>query len=295
MGVPPLGYFSSTANADAATDFVQYPAAFGRFQTRVLEAGRQDSPLVVALHGVAARADRWKPAMPMLANAGYRVAAVDLPGHGLATKSAAVDCSVNGTVAALIELCRGLRRDDEKVLLLGTSLGGLYAGALALAAPDLIRGLVLVCSLGLEPLGPEGRAAFSASIVRTAYEDNVRKLNVVLYDDALVTEVLVREETLMNSSPGSSEALARYARYFAEEIDDDLILEGLAASIVPVMFVWGAHDSGVPVAIGHRAHARIERSVLTVIDDAAHAPYFEKPSDFCRPVIEFMNGLEPVP
>lgn len=257
----------------------------------MLEAGPVDGPVVLALHGVGARADRWAPAMPAFASAGFRFMAIDLPGHGLATKSAAVDCTASGMTQALAKFCRAIVPANTKIFVLGTSLGALYAAALGLAEPDLVGGIVLVGALGLEPLGADGRARISSSIARTSRDDVAKKLEGVMFDRSLVTDALVSEETRMNSSPGASEALAAYAKYFATDIDRDAVGDRLASVDLPTMLIWGEHDRGVPIDVGLRAHQRIARSHFATIKDAGHAPYYERPEEFCAPVALFLEGL----
>jgi 2-hydroxy-6-oxonona-2,4-dienedioate hydrolase len=92
--------------------------------------------------------------MAVLAERGERRAiALDLPGHGFATKGPTVatcaDDMAERVLSALDEL--GLGRFD----LIGTSLRGLVAAKLALAVPERLGRLVLVGSLGLQPVGIE--------------------------------------------------------------------------------------------------------------------------------------------
>src|SRR5674476_1277009 len=44
--------------------------------------------VVVLVHGAGARADRWRTSLDALGALGHRALALDLPGHGLATKGA---------------------------------------------------------------------------------------------------------------------------------------------------------------------------------------------------------------
>nr|WP_075813456.1 alpha/beta fold hydrolase [Corynebacterium sp. CNJ-954] len=64
---------------------ISYPVEINGIRTRVVEAGEGDEVLV-CIHGVGSRADRFIPAMPDLTSQGYRVIAIDLPGHGFASK-----------------------------------------------------------------------------------------------------------------------------------------------------------------------------------------------------------------
>lgn len=89
------------------------------------ERGGADGPLLVLIHGLGATAGVWSA---MLAEPRGRWIAPDLPGHGGSDHSG--DYSVDALAAALAELVEAERKGEE-VTILGHSLGGLVAIALA--------------------------------------------------------------------------------------------------------------------------------------------------------------------
>jgi pimeloyl-ACP methyl ester carboxylesterase len=269
---------------------IEYPAQLGDALTRVLESGPVDGPVVLALHGVGARADRWRPAMELLGDKGFRVIAIDLPGHGFAAKGGDLNCSPAKVMDSLESFCASF--GISRLAIMGTSLGALYAATLALKRPNLVSGVVLIGALGLEPLGPTGRAQASNSVVRTSEEDIERKLRRLFFDQELVTSSIVDEEFRINTSPGAAESLASYSEYFAKSIDDDVVGDRLASTGTPVLLVWGSHDQAVSVEVGVRATRRIPRWNLVEINNAGHAPYLEQPTTFCAGVAPFLRGLQ---
>jgi len=97
-------------------------------------------PEVVFLHGGAQNAHTWDTVA--LALRPRAVLAVDLPGHGRSgwRRDRRYDPTANATdIAALV----GALAPDAR-LVVGMSLGGLTASALAALRPDLVRRLVLV-------------------------------------------------------------------------------------------------------------------------------------------------------
>ena len=73
----------------AASDgpvIIAYPFGVNGVTLRVLEAGA-GTETVVFLHGLGARADRWRLNMPPLATAGFRAFALDFPGHGFSERA----------------------------------------------------------------------------------------------------------------------------------------------------------------------------------------------------------------
>lgn len=99
-----------------------------------------DGPLVVAVPGMGDLRSTYRHLVPALVAAGFRVAAMDLRGHGDsdATFTAHDDEAAASDVLALVEHLGG------PAILVGNSMG---AGAVTLVAaqrPDLATGLVLI-------------------------------------------------------------------------------------------------------------------------------------------------------
>ena len=104
-------------------------------------------PVVLLLHGWMFASDlNWGRHYAPLADAGYRVLALDLRGHGHGLRSSApfrlTDCA-DDAAGLLAEL--GLR----DVVAVGYSMGGAVAALLAQRAPDRVAGLVL-CATALD-------------------------------------------------------------------------------------------------------------------------------------------------
>lgn len=98
------------------------------------------APLAVLVHGVAGWHRTWWRVGPALADAGWRVVAIDQRGHG---HSPRIEARVTvrdlaADLATVIETFGG--RSD---LLIGHSLGGAVALELAIARPQLVGRLVL--------------------------------------------------------------------------------------------------------------------------------------------------------
>ncbi|MEV1005154.1 alpha/beta fold hydrolase [Nonomuraea sp. NPDC050202] len=63
---------------------ITYPVQAAGIRSRIV--GTRTGPREIWLiHGIGGRADRWRSCFESLAQAGYRVRAVDLPGHGFAS------------------------------------------------------------------------------------------------------------------------------------------------------------------------------------------------------------------
>jgi pimeloyl-ACP methyl ester carboxylesterase len=106
-------------------------------QLAVTDTGGPGTPLVL-LHGVTRLGADWKPMLPFLP-ASRRVIAVDQRGHGDSPRAGSY--LVADYCRDAVEFVRD--RLAEPVVLVGHSLGGMVAAAVAAELPDLVRAAVL--------------------------------------------------------------------------------------------------------------------------------------------------------
>ncbi|MBX7433707.1 alpha/beta hydrolase [Mycobacterium sp. Y57] len=105
------------------------------------------APRVVFLHGGGQNAHTWDTVVLGL---GEPALAIDLPGHGRSAWREDGDYGPKSNAVAVEPVIRELAGDAD--LVVGMSLGGLTALRLAVAAPELVRKLVLV---DVTPSAPE--------------------------------------------------------------------------------------------------------------------------------------------
>ncbi|MDB5874728.1 MAG: alpha/beta hydrolase fold family protein [Ramlibacter sp.] len=266
---------------------ISYPASIDGIATRVLESGAEGPPIVF-IHGTATRADRWAANLDAQARAGRHAFALDLPGHGFAAKGSGVACSVPAYAEFVGRFLDQL--GSAPAILVGTSLGGHVAAMLAVRQPQKVGSIVLVGSMGLIPIGSEARQRIKGGANNQTREGVALKFSRVVHDPSLVTQDLLDEEFRINNSPGAKESLAALGNYIAASLDDDTVSPALAALALPKLLVWGDKDQTVAPSVGAAAHALLRGSVLAVIRDTAHSPYFENPLAFNRVLDDFFAG-----
>lgn len=269
---------------------IQYPLLVSNTLTRVIEAG--SGPVVLFVHGLGARCDRWSGTVSRIAQAGYRAITFDLPGHGLASKG---DPQAPGDVPGLARYLLALldTLEIEQAVLVGTSLGGHICAYAATLAPQRVPGLMLVGALGIAPLSVEAAQGIQRSVKATSREEIQSKLRFVIADDALVTDALIDEEWRINNSPGANASFVRMGNYVVDGLQHDYVARELAG-LYPadkLRLVWGAQDNAVPVSVGEQCRELLGGAELLLIEGAAHAPYFEKPAAFDPPLLAFLATL----
>jgi pimeloyl-ACP methyl ester carboxylesterase len=266
---------------------ITYPLVVGELMTRVIEAGEGDKAIVF-IHGLGARADRWKLNLDAFAAQGYHCYAIDLPGHGFATKGESAPADVPALAHFVGDVLRVLQL--PRPILIGTSLGGHIAATLACVHPDAVEKLVLVGAVGIIPIGREAGEAIRKSVRETSREAVDRKLRGVFNKTDVITPDLVAEEVRINNSGGAAISFERLGDYIAARIDTDNIGQKLKALVgrTPMLLVWGEQDRIIPLAIALQAQALLGAVDLTIIPGAGHAPYMEDPASFNADVIAFL-------
>ncbi len=139
---------------------------------RYVPAGAAEgpSPVVTFLHGAGLNAHTWDTTILAL---GLPALAIDLPGHG--DSSWRDDRIYSGRVLAADVVTAMQEWTDAPQLLVGHSLGGLTAAAVAASRPDLVRELVVIdITPGVDPdAGPTQIREFFAGPTDWASRDEL--------------------------------------------------------------------------------------------------------------------------
>src|SRR5688500_14064333 len=118
--------------------FVSIDGARIHFQ----EFGLAANPPVILIHGFTASVYVWKTVAPMIADAGFRVIAVDLIGFGYSEKPSWFEYTIDAQARMISRFMD--RLGIGKATLVGSSYGGAVAATLALDYAARVEKLVLV-------------------------------------------------------------------------------------------------------------------------------------------------------
>lgn len=211
-----------------------------------------------------------------------RLIALDLPGHG--ESEAMPRASVEDYAVAVAHVLRAL--DCGPAVVVGHSLGGSIAIALAAHRPALVRGLVLIATCLKLPLvdsvGERLVAFLPGPLRRVFFFSMARK--VLFAPDAPADAVAITMQELRACRPESLMADVRAAR--AMDLTDQA-----AALDVPTVVLAGSRDRLTPPALAERLSASIRGSRLRIVDGAGHMLPQEAAQRVNREIVAFVESL----
>ncbi len=253
----------------------------GGVRLAFLEMGPPDAPPVLALHGFTGSADTMADVAGCLLPT-YRVIVPDLVGHG---RSSAPGDIADYTLEACVDQLAALldRLGAAPAHLLGYSMGGRVALALAAWQPDRVRSAACIgASAGIdEPMERSERQARDEALADSIERDGVptfvdRWMALPLFaSQSCLGEPFLdgaRRQRLDNSPTG----LANSLRGMGTGAQPPLHIE-LARTAVPIRLVVGADDAKFR-AIGADLAARLPSAELIEIAGAGHAAHLEQPA-----------------
>jgi pimeloyl-ACP methyl ester carboxylesterase len=266
-------------------------STFDGLTVNYLDEGAGDQA-VVFVHGFPFQASMWEPQIPVAVEAGRRVVAPDLPGFGrssiLAERSEYSIDRYADLVAALVD-----ELDLGRVVLVGLSMGGYIALAVARRHPEMLAALVLADTRA-DPDTAEGRQTRSDQQALVEERGDVTPLV-----DGLLTRILAEAgprraevgatlgDMMRSTAPagwiGALEAMK-------QRRDQTDLLSSIS---VPTLVVVGEGDALAPVYVAEAMAEAIPDARLEIVPDAGHVANLENPEVFNRALFEFLTSLTP--
>jgi len=252
-----------------------------------LDPNPQGSPTVVFIHGLGADSEMWVYQLLILAEAGMRPVALDLPGFG---KTAMVGRDWN-IRKITVELVRWLRElAPGKKMVVGLSMGGVFAQQIALAYPDQVERLVLASTFAtLRPktlknwiylLKRSGTVLLKGS---TAQAEQVADHLFPDASQAIYHQMVI--DKIRQADPLAYQKAMRSLVLF----DSRKQLRNLT---MPVLVITGANDGTVPAASQTELAHLIPNAHQIVIPEAGHAVNVDQPALFNQHLLAFLRPTD---
>lgn len=250
-------------------------------------------PLIL-IHGYTASVYVWKDTAPLLAEAGFRVLAIDLVGFGYTEKPRSFDYTIQAQARMISRFMD--RLGIGRATLLGSSYGGAVAATLALDYAERVDKLVLVDAvinddlrshpiLKLASFRGIGEAitpfiADSKLLMRRRMKGTIHPSNHGLVNEDRIESI----RRPLFAADGHHSLLATSRAWDANRIERD-------ASLIdqPTLIIWGENDMVIPIRDAYKLQSEILRSQLIVFKDCGHVPQEEKSDLFVEKVVEFCS------
>jgi len=261
----------------------------GGHTTHYHEAGSGET--VVFVHGsgpgVTAWAN-WRNALPYFAER-FHVLAPDILGFGYSARPVDARYGKDYWVDHLIAFLRA--KDVERCHIVGNSLGGALALALAVREPQTIDRIVLMGAAGISFPVTAGLEAV------WGYEPSIEGMRELIaehfaYDRSLATDDLVRLRYEASRQPGFQESYSQmFPKPYQRHLDALATPKELIASIAsPTLLIHGREDKVVPLASSLEMFELLPNAELHVFGKCGHWTMIERRAEFNALVMQFLTA-----
>ncbi|NJO57247.1 MAG: alpha/beta fold hydrolase [Richelia sp. RM2_1_2] len=260
-------------------------------------------PLVL-IHGFGASIGHWRKNIPILADAGYQVFALDLLGFGGSDKA-----PINYSVDLWVELLKDFHQQyiHNKAVFIGNSVGALISLTVAVQHPEITNGAVLINAAGglshrPHELNPPLRFVMgsfnklvSHPITGKFVFNNIRRksqirrtLYQVYRDRNAVTDELVDMLYQPSCDEGAQQVFASILTAPPGDSPEEL----LPKIECPLLIIWGADDPWTPISGAKVYEEALENGKdikIVPIPGAGHCPHDEVPDLVNPQIVEWLK------
>jgi 3-oxoadipate enol-lactonase/4-carboxymuconolactone decarboxylase len=244
-------------------------------------SGPEGAPVVVFSNSLGTTLEMWNAQAEALSGH-YRILRYDTRGHGrspVVDAPASIDTLADDVAGLLAALGIG------RAHVVGLSIGGMTAQALATRRPECVASLVLMATSAYLPSGWEERAALvRAQGLGAIVEATMTRWFTPAYVAAGPAPLRALRERFLAINP------AGYAVCCGAIAGMDL-RDRIGAITVPTLIIAGAEDPATPPAMSMDISARIAGSELVVLPHAAHILAIEQADRVNRHLLAFLGGL----
>lgn len=211
---------------------------------RYLESGKVKKRHILFIHGLGSAADRWMK-IPDELSSDFHSVAIDLPGFGESDKPEEMDYTIDQFRKIVISFLNTISIYNEKIILVGHSLGGYIASEIAIHHKNNVGQLVLIDSSGmLENSTPILEEYLEAAMNPT--QDNVRKaFEKMVADPNRISQPLVDGFIRRINMPNAKHT---FESTLVNSTTTQIGLKRLRKiSSIPTLIFWGVYDKVIPI------------------------------------------------
>ena len=272
--------------------YIELPEGVVRYEL----AGPEDGPLVVLVHGFLGHYMIWDRTFQALAAAGMRVLRYDLYGRGYSDRPFVL-YNLNLYIKQLHDFLDALgiveSVNDERVHLVGLSMGGIISANFTARFPEKVRSLTLI--------DPAGFRLPRFWVMKALALPFVGELTFGLFPSYGLLHRMANRYFSRESVEQLREQFILQMRYkgFRRSLLSTIRCGVLGNALpayrkvgetgLPVQLFWGCDDAAVPFRFSRKLLSVIPQANLTTVDGAGHFPHLEKPEIVNPALIQFLR------
>jgi abhydrolase domain-containing protein 6 len=246
-------------------------------------------PNVLLIHGLFASKEQWNAFACMLADGGFHVIAVDVPGYGASKGFALADYVIDREAELIHALMQQLGIASVDVV--GNSMGGAIAARYASRYPVAVRSLAFIGA-------PLGVVRWNQG-VRDAILRGTNPFIPVNEDQLDVELKLLFVTPPVLPEPEKKSIVDNYVahnRHYVQvwnvvNLYGDILARSPPAP-APTLIVWGVQDHIYDVAGAQRLKRRIPHSEVHELANAGHLPQVENASEVAPIYLRFLRDAK---
>lgn len=271
----------------ADTGWSAAPVAGSEVWFRDVGAG----PPLVLIHGYLVDQSDWDLVVRRLA-AHHRCLLVDLPGFGRSLaalarpeREAGVEASIEGLADAVLATVEHALGTAEPLDVVGHSMGGGIALALAARHPERVRRLVVVNGFCCPARGHRRSRVLTGPLVGPLFSWWLRRLpgftlhtffrRRVFPGDGLPRGVTLEPFVRNLRVPGAAERAREVLRDVIGR--PEAVRRAVDAVRAPTLILWGDRDRIFSTDCARELQASLEDASLVTLEGCGHAPHVERP------------------
>jgi pimeloyl-ACP methyl ester carboxylesterase len=267
-------------------------------------APASSAPAIILVHGLGDEADSWRHLIPLLAQAGCRTLALDLPGFGRSTAHGRINLKRHAEAICRLMEETGAASTAKPAVLAGNSMGGAVVQMAAAKRPELVKALVLIDGgLPLAARVPGSMLTGALPILGKRWYRSLRKNHEGAYRSLFgyygdfeklpqTDKDFLRERVIARVHSSAQERA--YFGSMRSTIWTNITGVGpfsrsFRAFPGKVLILWGELDPLFPPAAAAPLRSLRPDAVFQVIPGAGHLPHQEKPEETAKAILQFIS------
>ena len=231
------------------------------------------------IHGLGSSSIAWRE-IPDALSKNFHTIAIDLIGFGGSDKPKTADYTIKGFSRFIEDFLRkaiGIGK-NEKICIVGHSLGGYIASEVAIENQDLIEKIILIDSSGMldgpTPLLKQYLAAATETNPILRYDKIKRVFEDMYASPSRLLPLVIDLFNYVIEKPGAKYAFeAAFHNSTTTKIEPQRLKQ---IENIPCLIIWGTEDNLIPVEYADKFMQVLYHAEFEKIEDAGHSPFVEK-------------------